>query len=553
MLTKKNKKPNLTITHPELALKWHPTLNGNKKPEDYTHGCNEVIYWKCYDGKWPDGTPADDHVYEQKINHAKRHGCPCCGGKKAVPSNCLATTHPELALKWHPTLNGNKKPEDYTHGSDEVIYWKCYDGKWPDGSPADDHVYEQTINNAKRHGCPCCAGKKVVPSNCLATTHPELALKWHPTLNGDKKPEDYTYGSNEKIHWKCYDGKWPDGSPADDHVYEQTIGVAARHGCPCCAGQKVVPSNCLATTHPELALKWHPTLNGDKKPEDYTHGCNEVIHWKCYDGKWPDGSPADDHVYEQPINDATRRGCPCCSGQKVVPSNCLTTTHPELALKWHPTRNGDKKPEDYTHGCREVIWFKCGKIETHIYKQSIFSAKRQGCPICKASKGEKKIRRHLESLGYKEGIHFKSEVITKKDRPDFVLIKERLIIEFNGEQHYKPTSFGSKKENAAEKNLKRVIKNDHWKIQRSLKSENNCRLLIIGYWDLKRVPEIINDFLADKEPIFSEPPAEVKKYEKKRMEIRRRLGIEGPEILCGLIRPITKKRSRKSIPPTQPF
>jgi len=123
----------------------------------------------------------------------------------------------------------------------------------------------------------------------------------------------------------------------------------------------------------------------------------------------------------------------------------LTVTHPELALKWHPTRNGNKKPEDYTHGSHEVIWFKCGKIETHVYKQSIYHAKECGCPFCKSSKGEEKIRKHLKSLGLKENKDFFSEVTTKKDRPDFVLIKKRLLIEYNGEQHYMPMSFGSKK------------------------------------------------------------------------------------------------------------
>ena len=470
----------------------------------------------------------------------------------------LTVTHPEVALKWHPTRNGDKKPEDYTHGSHAEIWFKCYDGKWPDGKPADDHVYKQPIGDAKSHGCPCCSGKKAVPSNCLATTHPEVALKWHPTRNGDKKPEDYTHGSHAEIWFKCYDGKWPDGKPADDHVYKQPIGDAKSHGCPCCSGKKAVPSNCLATTHPEVALKWHPTANGDKKPEDYTHGSKEEIWFKCYDGKWPDGTPADDHVYKQPITNATRRGCPCCSGKKAVPSNCLKATHPEVALKWHPTANGDKKPEDYTHGSKEEIWFNCndGKWPDgtpHVYKQPINNAKSHGCPICKASKGEEKIRKHLESLGLKENKDFFSEFTTKKDRVDFVVPKYKLLIEHNGSQHYIPTSFGSKKKNAAKENLERNIKSDYCKIQRSLKAKNNCRLLIIGYWDLERSPEIINDAIADREPNFSEPPAAVKKYEKKRMEIRRKLGIEGPEILCGLIRPIANRRRQKTLTvPTQP-
>ena len=83
--------------------------------------------------------------------------------------------------------------------------------------------------------------------------------------------------------------------------------------------------------------------------------------------------------------------------------------------------------------------------------------------------------------------------------------------------------------------------------------KKNWPLLLIGYWDLERVPEILDDFIADREPTFSEPPAEIKKYEKKRMEIRRKLGIEEPEILCGVIRPVTKRRRSKTLTaPTQP-
>ena len=29
----------------------------------------------------------------------------------------------------------------------------------------------------------------------LAETHPEVAKQWHPTLNGDLMPEDFSYGS----------------------------------------------------------------------------------------------------------------------------------------------------------------------------------------------------------------------------------------------------------------------------------------------------------------------------------------------------------------------
>jgi len=33
----------------------------------------------------------------------------------------------------------------------------------------------------------------------LAETHPEIAKQWHPTLNGDLTPFDFTPGSDKKF------------------------------------------------------------------------------------------------------------------------------------------------------------------------------------------------------------------------------------------------------------------------------------------------------------------------------------------------------------------
>ena len=96
-------------------------------------------------------------------------------------SNCLATTHPELANEWHPIKNGNLTPSDVVSGTGRKVWWKCDKG--------DDHEWEASIINRKKGtGCSICDGKKTVLSNCLATKHPELAKEWHPTKNGDLTP-----------------------------------------------------------------------------------------------------------------------------------------------------------------------------------------------------------------------------------------------------------------------------------------------------------------------------------------------------------------------------
>jgi hypothetical protein len=454
----------------------------------------------------------------------------------------LATTHPEIAAQWHPTLNGDITPWNITHGSNKKVWWECKEGTWPDGTQADDHVWEATINSRTRcKGCSCCTGKTAVPSNCLATTHPEIAAQWHPTLNGDITPWNITHGSNKKVWWECKEGTWPDGTQADDHVWETMINNRSKdrgRGCSCCSGKIAVPSNCLATTHPEIAAQWHPTLNGDDiTPWNITHGCNKKVWWECKEGTWPDGTQADDHVWEAIINSRSRhRGCSCCTGQTVVPSNCLATTHPEIAAQWHPTLNGDDiTPWNITHGSDKKVWWECKEgtcPDDHVWKAKInHRTKKSGCPYCSESKGEKAIRLYLEEHLPKD--EWEKEFRTKTDRPDYVLIKLRTIVEFQGVQHYEPLAFGSKKPHHAQRVLVNCILRDWRKLQRSRKK--GWPILFIPYWDLERIPEILHDVLAGRRPKFSKPPASVNEHAVRRKKIRSRLGINEPEILWGLI------------------
>ena len=41
----KKEKDTLDITHPDLAAQWHPTLNGDLKPSDFTYGSGEMVMW----------------------------------------------------------------------------------------------------------------------------------------------------------------------------------------------------------------------------------------------------------------------------------------------------------------------------------------------------------------------------------------------------------------------------------------------------------------------------------------------------------------------------
>jgi hypothetical protein len=92
----------------------------------------------------------------------------------------------------------------------------------------------------------------------LSETHPDIAKQWHPTKNGDLKPEKFPKGSNVRIWWLC-DKKCSEGCL---HEWDCTIGNRTTgYGCPYCA----VPSrircihDSIVSSNEEIFKQWHPT------------------------------------------------------------------------------------------------------------------------------------------------------------------------------------------------------------------------------------------------------------------------------------------------------
>jgi hypothetical protein len=262
----------------------------------------------------------------------------------------------------------------------------------------------------------------------IAETHPEVAKQWHPTKNGDLTPDDVTFGSDKRVWWKCDKG--------DDHewqinVYKRSSGT----GCPICSGKIVVVSNCLATVNPKLASEWHPTKNGELTPYDVTHTSNKKVWWKCPKG--------DDHEWESVIyNRSIGTGCLICSNRKVVTSNMLSTTHPELAKEWHPTKNGDLTPNDVTKGSGKKVWWKCDKVDDHEWISSIDNkVKRNYCPYCTLTPQSKqeltitfelmKLFKNIDPKGLKTKLEGRLRAI------DIFIPKLNLCIEFDGSYWHK--------------------------------------------------------------------------------------------------------------------
>ncbi|MBT3303350.1 zinc-ribbon domain-containing protein [Candidatus Woesearchaeota archaeon] len=282
--------------------------------------------------------------------------------RKPNPGESLAEINPELAEQWHPTKNGILTPYDVLPGSQKKVWWKCPEG--------DDHEWDAVILDRNNGiGCAICSNYKVVKSNCLATLNPNLANEWHPSKNGILTPEDVHPGSAKKVWWKCPNG--------DDHEWKTVIySRTGRRSCPICSGRKVVRSNCLKTLNPNLANEWHPSKNGKLTPKEVGINSGKKVWWKCAEG--------DDHEWESTVHNRTNGlGCPICSNQKVILSNCLATVNPKLAKQWHPTKNGKLTPYDIGAGSGKDVWWECPEGKDHVWKSSIKKRNSgRGCPIC---------------------------------------------------------------------------------------------------------------------------------------------------------------------------
>ena len=174
----------LSAFRPELAVEFDWEKNVGKDFYKLPANHNKTIHWKC---------AQYGHEFVSSPNSRFRGGgCPVCSHQQVlVGFNDLATTHPHLLESWDYEKN-TILPTDIVVGHEQHVFWKCEHG----------HSWSSTPKNRRHYGCPYCAGQKVWPGfNDLATKFPEIAAQWHPTLNGDLKPTDVSYGSGTYIWW----------------------------------------------------------------------------------------------------------------------------------------------------------------------------------------------------------------------------------------------------------------------------------------------------------------------------------------------------------------
>jgi hypothetical protein len=190
----------ITTTHPTIAAEIHPDYAKGHPPARISAGSEVRPEWLC---------PTCGRTYKMTAyDRTHGEGCdPCRRARLRASKDNLAVTHPQIAAQWHPSRNNGPGPEEYTHGSNEVVIWLC--------QTSAAHWYPQRIDRkVAGYGCSLCSSRQLVLRvNDLATTDPLLVMEFHPTLNGAKNPE-LMFAGNEPYYWKCL---------AAGHVKKQNV------------------------------------------------------------------------------------------------------------------------------------------------------------------------------------------------------------------------------------------------------------------------------------------------------------------------------------------
>ena len=331
----------------------------------------------------------------------------------------LLIEYPAIAKQWHPTKNGEITPDCVTPKSKEKYWWLG-----PCGHEWQTQVYVRTTN----HGCPYCAGKKVLPGfNDLSSVNPKIAEEWHPTKNGDLKPTMVASSSNKKVWWLGPCG----------HEWQATIDRRKRgDGCPICAKEMqtsfpeqtlffyvkkyfqdainadysaigaeldiFIPSKRIAIEYD--GLNWHKNSRYEKEKNKLCHtndiklirireeglilydDCVCITRYNRTDKTslcsvifqvftFLDSSITPDIDVDRDRTEILER---YMTNEK---SKSLFALYPQIAKEWHPTKNGKVTPMMVMPYSNKKVWWlgTCGHEWQAIIASRLLG---NGCPIC---------------------------------------------------------------------------------------------------------------------------------------------------------------------------
>lgn len=400
----------------------------NKTTTDkISYASGKKYWWVCPEG----------HTYNITANKRTNRGddCPYCSSQRILvgfndlETFCKENNREDLLDEWDYDLN-EIKPSEVTPHSEKKVYWLCQNRK---------HSYLMSVTSRvdKNSGCPYCSNQRTLAGFndletwCKENGRQELLNEWNEDLN-KIKPSEVTPHSEKKVYWIC---------PEKKHSYLMPVAkrVDRNQGCPYCHSQTSFPEQSILYYLRQVGLtvenrfKYHNKYEIDIYLSDFNIGIE-------YDGeRWHKdiNKVSLDEQKNKALSDAgihlirlREEGCPTIERydtEEIIVSDLdvairelfslisnkygvsidvdintnrdrqtilaeyrsskkeqsIKFTHPHIASEWNKAKNGDLKPEMFTFGSDEKVWWLCNYCG-HEWKTTIDSRciTNSGCPIC---------------------------------------------------------------------------------------------------------------------------------------------------------------------------
>jgi superfamily II DNA or RNA helicase len=202
--------------------------------------------------------------------------------------------------------------------------------------------------------------------------HPLLSKLWDDKRNG--AAASVLVRSFRPAWWRCENGHSFQRSPRS---------MLSDSSCPGC--QRGPGASSIAKARPGLVPLWHAEKNGGLSPNTTDVACAGAVWWRCPQG----------HEFQRPpllmLRDAS---CAVCT----VATKSLAVMNPAVAAEWHPTRNGEVKPDQVEPDHVMNAWWLCPK--GHEFQATVRSRARgsRPCPTCYGGWSLENIRAFVKSL-----------------------------------------------------------------------------------------------------------------------------------------------------------
>lgn len=379
---------NFALLYPNESKQWHPTKNGDLKPEDVTPNSGKIVWWLC---------PKGHETKAAVSSRTKGHGCNKCVRK---------TSSPEIRIfaELSSIFSDVKLGERLQRVEADVYIPHLQVAFEYDGEYFHRHKIEKDLKKTEKLAS---VGVKLIRVRCAPL--PKLSEEDVLVLDDELTKHDLNMVINSLLSTNHLTDS--ERSSLEAYISEPSFKNEGLYREYMSYFPDPLPERSLEKVYPHLAAEWDIEMNAPLLPRNFTPYSGFTAAWKCSEGhQWATkinyrvggtSCPvcreklrkqgnyteqevcAEGHSWKAKYNNGVlQNSCPICSNRKVHSGYNLRTENPDIASEWHPTKNGDLKPEDVTPRSSQSVWWQCKN--GHEWKVNISSRTSQnlGCAVC---------------------------------------------------------------------------------------------------------------------------------------------------------------------------